>query len=339
MIRKEEIFLEFQPYVEAPPVAPGALHQQACQNDGVTIDSWRKQWIDNIRENHKRFGPFKEHSLGQLRGLMAYRPCIVAGSGPSLKHNVDKLKDRGQMGLISCLHNFHFMEDHDAAPDFYVTLDAGPITVGEVTEGGTKDEEWYWERTKERTLLAYVGTHPTLLEKWRGKIYFYSAPIPDEAYQVAVKEIEAFGNPVSSGGNVFGCATYIAKVYMGANPIIFVGASFSFGYNEKFHSWDSKYDKDLGHFVRATDIFGNKVKTWQSYHNFKCWFDRTAMVVPGIWINASEGGTLGAYPEGNIRAIEQMTLDSVYEMYKAFEHPAIVEQSNNPEIHSNVLLF
>ncbi len=109
---------------------------------------------------------------------------------------------------------------------------------------------------------------------------------------------------------------------MGANPIVFIGADFSFGYerssqtgNPKFHSWDSKYDASLGNFLITTDVFGNKVKTWPSYMNFKCFYDRTVIDVPGIWINATEGGIFGAYPDGNIRSLMQMTLDQVFEMY------------------------
>jgi hypothetical protein len=58
--------------------------------------------------------------------------------------------------------------------------------------------------------------------------------------------------------------------------------------------------------VRATDVFGHRVKTWQSYYNFKCWFESRACSVPGTYINATEGGILGSYPEGNIEQIKQM---------------------------------
>ena len=88
---------------------------------------------------------------------------MLAGSGPSLVYNGEKLKNRGDMPLISCLHNFHFFEDRDIKVDFYVTLDAGPITITEVSEGGKHDADWYWERTKDCTLVAFIGTHPDLI--------------------------------------------------------------------------------------------------------------------------------------------------------------------------------
>lgn len=339
MIRSETVFLEFQNVIDQPPVAPGALHQQACSNDGPTIQAWRKIWIDQFKANHELMGGFAQHSIGQFHNLFKNRPCIIAGSGPSLKHNIEKLKNRGNMGLVSCLHNFHAMEDAGANVDFYVTLDAGPVTIEEVTEGGKHDPDHYWALTANRTLLAYVGTHPELIKKWQGKIAFYNAPIPDPEYQKAVDEVEIFDVHVSNGGNVLGSCLYIAKCFLGANPIVFVGADFAFGYDKKFHAWDSKYDKHMGHVVRATDVFGNKVVTWQSYANFKCWFDRTCISVPGYWINATEGGTLGAYPEGNISAIKQMTLDQVFEEFGLSDHAQIVSQISDPGNRNKVILF
>lgn len=339
MIREEKVFLEFQNIIDQPPVTPGALQQQACSNDAVTIQSWRKIWIDQFKANHAAANGFADNSIAQFHNRFKNMPCIIAGSGPSLRHNVHKLKDRGDMGLISCLHNFHLMEDHDANVDFYVTLDAGPITIEEVTEGGNRSAEYYWERTADKVLLAFVGTHPELIKKWRGKVAFYNAPIPDPEYQKAVEAIEVFDLNVSNGGNVLGSCLYIAKAFMGANPIIFVGADFSFGYDRRFHAWDSKYDKEMGYIVKATDVFGNKVNTWQSYANFKCWFDRTCMVVPGYWINATEGGCLGAYPEGNIRAIHQKTLDQVFEEFNISQHPEIISQIGNSGNPSKVILF
>jgi len=322
-VRKQEISLEFQPYIDFPPVSTKALYEQACTGDTSSIEHWRKEWIENAKVNKDKFGSFGLSSVGDLFQWMACRPCIIAGSGPSLRHNISALKHRPNgMGLVSCLHNFHAMEDAEAGVDYYVSLDAGPVTIEEVTEGGSKTADEYWAMTKDRTLIAFIASNPELLRKWQGPIKFFRCPIPDVEIDKAHDEIESFHSYVSCGGNVLGACLYIAKVYLGANPIVFVGADFSFGYDRsektgslRSHAWDSKYDATLGQVMRVTDVFGNKVPTWPSYWNFKCFFDRTAIDVPGLWINATEGGIFGAYPDGNIRAIQQMTLAKVYEMY------------------------
>lgn len=336
-MREAKILLEFQNYIEEAPQTPNQQYAQACSNDRITVDSWRNIWIENVKANHAKFGPFKDRSIGELYGLCANNPAIIIGSGPSLKFNAADLKKVDGITTVSCLHNFHYLEDMGVGADFYVSLDAGPVTIEEVSEGGSKTADEYWEMTKDRTLLAYIGSHPKLLEKWQGKILFFNAPIPDPSIQKAMEEIEPFHCYVSNGGNVLGACLYIAKGFLGANTIAFMGADFSFGYDKKFHAWDSKYDKNLGHVVKLFDVFGNKVYSWQSYANFKGWFEWVARTIPGIYINCTEGGTLGSYPEGNIRAITQMELKTFLEMHQMHKHN--FEQSTNPERAEKRLLF
>jgi hypothetical protein len=337
MSRKAEIILEYQNYIETPPVAPQQLYGNACASDTITINSWRAIWIKNIKENKKRFGSFKDHGLGKLFQALQHKPAIIAGAGPSLKVNGAQLKNRAGITLISCLHNFHFFEDNDVDVDYYVTLDAGPVVLEEVSEGGSKTEDEYWARTKNRKLIAYIGSDPRLFEKWQGEVYFYNAPIPDPAYMKEIEAIEPFTTYVSNGGNVLGACLYIAKGIMGAVPIAFVGADFSFSYDKKFHAWDSKYDKSLGYVVKMVDVYGNKVLSWGSYQNFKSWFDFIAIKVPGIYINCTEGGTFGAYPEGNLMAVRQMELSNFIGMYSM--HEELRGQCESPDQPHNKILF
>ena len=337
MGRKAEIILEFQNYIEHPPVAPSQLYRQACSNDDTTIDAWRKIWISNTQANKKRFGSFKEKGIGKLFSKHALMPAVIAGSGPSLKVNGHKLKNRGNIPLISCLHNFHFFEDAGVHVDYYVTLDAGEIVLSEVSEGGKLTPEEYWERTKDKKLLAFIGTDPKLFEKWQGEVYFFSCPLPDAKLEQDLREIENFNTVVSNGGNVLGACLYIAKGIFGCNPIAFVGADFAFGYDKKFHAWDSRYDAQLGVVLKAIDVYGNKVLTWPSYANFKAWFDWVACKIPGIYINCTEGGTFGAYPDGNIMAVRQMELEGFLNMYHAYEN--LRGQCENPEVADKRILF
>src|SRR5260221_14519502 len=105
--RKAEIILEYQNYIEHSPVPPEQLFSNACVNDKTTITSWHDTWVKNLRDNHKAHGPFGKNHIGELSDKLKYKPCIVAGAGPSLKRNGELLKTRGEIGLISCLHNFH----------------------------------------------------------------------------------------------------------------------------------------------------------------------------------------------------------------------------------------
>lgn len=329
--------LEYQNYIDYAPQSPQALHQQACENDGPTINAWRKIWEKNVLENHKKYGSFAKMSIGSLYGHSHMKPVIVAGSGPSLKGNAHELKKRNSITVVSCLHNFHFMEDSGVPADFYVSLDAGEVVVEEVYEGGKRSPEEYWEITKDRTLLCYIGTSPRLLEKWQGKILFFNAPVPDADYTKYIDDIELFNTYVSSGGNVLGACLYIAKSFLGASMVGFIGADFCFSYDSKFHGWDSKYDADMGHVMKVPDVYGIPVKTWRSYYNFKGWFEYVSLNVPGVYYNCSEGGTFGAYKEGNIRSVIQMPLSQFLRQLTMYSE--IEEQALNPQTIEKKLLF
>jgi hypothetical protein len=336
-MRKAEIQLEYQPYIDFAPQSPQELHAQACSNDETTVNSWRKTWEKNVLANHEKYGSFSEKSIGSLYGHDHMKPVLIVGSGPSLKHNVKELKNKEDITVVSCLHNFQCLEDNEVPADFYVSLDAGDITVEEVYEGGSKTEEEYWNLTKDRTLLCYIGTSPKLLEKWQGKVLFFNAPVPDHAFTQFVDDVELFNTYVSSGGNVLGACLYIAKSYLGASIVGFLGADFCFSYDNKFHAWDSKYDAKMGTVLRVTDIFGIPVKTWRSYYNFKGWFEYVALNVPGLYFNCSEGGTFGAYKEGNLRCITQMPLKEFLRQMTMYSE--IKEQALNPKTKEKKLLF
>ena len=331
MLRNENIELEFQPTIPGPPYTPKRLMAQSASNDEVTIESWKDTWIEQAKKNHALRGPFGANGCGQLFNQLKNQACIVVGSGPSLKINILQLVEASKhLPVISCLHNFHYLEDHEVKVDYYVTLDAGPITVSEVSEGGTRTPEEYWALTKDRTLLAYVGCNSELVAKWQGKILWFNCPVPSPEINDRIAEIELFNCFIGTGGNVLGAAFYLAKGIMAANPVIFVGADFGFSYDKKFHGWDSSYDKaGVGQAMKVTDIFGNRIHTWPSYYNFKLWFDRAAALVPGIYINATEGGCFGAYPEGNIRQVIQMALSDVVKMYSHCE--VLREMCENPD--------
>lgn len=342
-MKQANITLELQPYIQHPPMQLQSMYSSACASDSQTVSAWKQKWLANITQNLKNHGSFAEKGIGKLFQKWLGGTCIIAGSGPSLALNIGKLKNRpSNIKLISCLHNFHAMEDNGAEVDYYVSLDAGPITIHEVSEGGQKSPDEYWELTASRTLIAFIGSDPELLTKWRGNIYFFNAPVPDDGYMKEQCDIEPFHQYVSNGGNVLGACMYIAKGWLGAVTTVFVGADFAFSNRDKvkFHYWDSSYDASIGQTLRVVDIYGNSVKTWPSYHNFKLWFDYVSQVCPGIYINASEGGTFGAYREGNIMSVLQIELDKVFDMYAMSDKLRYrVDEPKAPIMGKDVILF
>lgn len=308
------MILSYQQYIPGPPIPKEGLWQQACSGDKVTSETWRETWLRNIENNVREFDA-DNNMVDQCYGKHAYGPAIIAGSGPSLKKNVDILAQfcPSEIPIVSCLHNFGFFVDKKVPCEYYCTLDAGDVTIPEMTEGGTdKDRTKYSKASENKTLIAGLVSPPELLRLWKGKILFFNATIPDEPFMSRMPKLTKNKWIYSVGGNTLGACFYHATYVLGCNPIVMVGADFSFDYMHKFHSWDSDYDKKFAGVIPCTDLYGNRVYSWPSYINFKSWFEFQAMGGQGNhhvqMINCTEGGILGSYPDGNIMAIKQMRL-------------------------------
>ena len=344
---------QYQGYIDNPPARPEQLWKNACSNDELTISSWNDTWSKNLKANCEKYDV---HGLScwKFFSRESFKPVIIAGSGPSIKTNSKYLKPhwdnktnpetgkveemltggRHEIRIVSCLHNFGYFEDNNimGKDDYYLNLDAGDLTISEVYEGGSKEESWYWERSKDRTLITTVFANPVLLEKWQGEIFFFQTPsssVKGLNELVDISVVPTF----SVGGNALGACLYFAKAILGGSDIVFIGADFAFDYSNKFHGWKSPYDKQFSGVIPVTDVFGNRVWTWASYFNFKCYMDFVAGGGKGgnpqSFINCTEGGILGAYPEGNIQQIKQMSLKeclTVYNMHKNM--PLYLENAN-----------
>lgn len=336
--------------IDGPPQGQAAAWATCTGNDQITVDSWGAQWSYQLKANARIYN-FSDNSAMKEHGKCGKKPCILAGSGPSLRKSLPVLLDkdpgkgRGDIPIVSALHNFPYFEDNGimTANDYYVNLDAGDITARELSEGGKEDSDFYWERSKDRVLISVVNAHPDLLRRWKGKILWFGVPSATEEQFAETRKYVDFGTipAFNVGGNVMGAALYFARAVLGCSIPIFIGMDLSFSYDKKFHAWDSQYDKKFSGVMPCYDIFGNRVWTWPSYWGFKNWFDYMACGGQGgngqVWINATEGGIMGAYVQGNIKQILQLDLKTALAMFRTYEIlPSLVEKSASDNLH---LLF
>ena len=322
MIRTITLDLQYQPFIDGPPPSAGNIYQRACEGDESTLKQWRDIWISNYKKNKERFGNLSDYSIGKLygNGLPPYSPSIVCGSGPSLKHSIEALKENAKMKnpllVVSCLHNFGYFEDEGIHADFYLTLDAGEIVIEDIYEGRNKKD--YWEATKGKKLIAYACSPPRLFEQWQGEVYLFNCLMPDLKFRNDLNEIERFPHYLSTGGNALSACLYFAKIVLRSDVIHFVGTDFCFDFDGRtFHSYASHYDTP-GNFVLWPNVYGMLVKTWPSYLAFKFFLDHVACTVPGRYVNCSEG-LVGAYREGNIRQFTYMPLHAALIPYQMTE--------------------
>jgi hypothetical protein len=342
--KRVPMILTFQGTIDAPPISPAQMMQQASGNDNVTVNHWREIWLKHIKRN-KETHDIVGDSAQTMAGKFAYNPVIIAGSGPSLKKNAHLLKDKpDKIGLVSCLHNYAYFTDLGLHVDGgYINLDAGDITIPEMSQGGLRDEQYYWDSTQDATLVAGLVSKPELIDRWKGPIKWFSSPVPDMKYMEEERKLLGdFCLYYNVGGNALGASYYHARAILGGMPLAFIGADFAFDYCHKFHSWDSPYDAQFQGVIPCTDIFGNRVYTWPSYHNFCLWLTYQAYGGTGMnpvqMINCTEGGIFGAFPQGNVSVIKQLALIDFLEMYR--HHELLPKLLGDPDmLKKSTLLF
>lgn len=321
MIKDLKIDVLYQQLIEGPPAQMGNLWDRAASGDDATIKHWRETWLKRANEAKEFFGSFGDKSIGKLYGINRYKPAIICGSGPSLKHSIAALKKNRELQnpllTVSCLHNFGYFEDEGCHADYYLTLDSGEIVLADVFEGRNSPAEHYWAQTKDKVLLATITTPKKLFELWQGPIYLFNIMIPEAGLHNEIQKIERFSHYISAGGNALGGCLYVAQHIFSSHVIHFVGADFCFDYDNTFHSYKTHYDK-IGAYIMWPDVYGIPRKTWGSYINFKFWFDWVACNIPGRYVNCSEG-LLGAYKEGNIKQFQYMSLSDALIPYQMHE--------------------
>lgn len=317
------MILSFQPYVTQAPVNKDQQWDQACSADKTTSDAWRDTWLDHIKRNISE-NDADARTVGEMYGDYAYLPALCVASGPSIKKNFQHIKKVPEkIPVISCLHSFHKFVDTQTRCNAFVTLDAGDIVLKELSEGGEKPSQYYWDATKDYTLVSGLVTPPELIRRWKGEIRFFNATIPDDDFMDQLPKITKNQWVYSVGGNTFGAAMYHAAWVWGCRELALVGADYAFDYMHKFHAWDTDYDTQFQGLVPCTDVYGNRVYSWPSYQNFRAW---TEFQCQGAYanhhiriVNCTEGGTLGAYPHGNVMWIEQKTLLDWIDQNKRWE--------------------
>ena len=346
--------IEFQNYIPKPPNSKDQLQKTYSASDDITIETWWEEWKYNKLYNMDHYDVLKNTGMKAYR-KWASKPVIIAGAGPSLKFNAQLLKQRNDVGLVSVLHNFGFFEKIGVKPDYYLNLDAGDVTLPECAEGDPDvyakmkglsmfnkiaylDEIKWWDKTKKHTLLTALHCNPELHKRWQGEILWINTSLPKLDKDINHPVLNKFNLTYQTGGNTLGACHYHAKAILGANPIVFVGADFSFSDDMHFHSWDSPYDKKVAGLMKCTNIFGNKALSWPSYYGFKCWFEFIAMRgkgnAPGSYINCTEGGILGAYPEGNIMQIKQQSLNDFLTEYNLHRYmPEMLKRERNTVLY------
>ena len=161
-----------------------------------------------------------------------------------------------------------------------------------------------------------------------------------------------FANPAGmDGGSSSAHLAFEFALWVGADPIIFVGQDLSFGHNKATHSKFSAYsDGNLDDHIKflqsqpsysVPGVDGKPVLTTKLWLDFKSWFERQILLHPETrFIDATEGGAYiqGTQVMGLQKAISTFCIEPLnMNLHQFTQHIATPMEYDSEEIYLSLL--
>lgn len=235
-------------------------------------------------------------SANRMKSKFKNIPAIIVSAGPSLNKNIHKLKEISNGLIFTGGRTLGALVDMKIEPDFLCVVD--PL------QESYKLVEKYISNIK-CPLVFYEGTNNDIVKKHNGyKIFSTNSEFIRESFDEDIISL-------SGGGSVAHSMTLLA-LYIGCNPIIFVGQDLAYT-DDKVHAecaentWGKNelenYKKNDDLYVE--DINGNLVRTSIELNGFKVALENIIREFPQIeFINATEGGV-------NVNGTKNINLENV----------------------------
>ncbi|MGL5576944.1 MAG: motility associated factor glycosyltransferase family protein, partial [Sarcina sp.] len=265
-----------------------------------------KKWFNTFLENLKNSE--KSISLEGFREINKNIPAIIVSAGPSLEKNISLLSQFENAIIFSGGRTLRSLQQYKIKVDYLCVVDAGEVSYDLVKNrlGNT-----------EIPLIYTTTTNKDIVEKYRGeKIVFGN----NKTY----RKIWGDGIPFLESGGSVAHTMMSAAMYMGCNPIIFVGQDLAYtndkghakiAYNENDKDIEELNEKEIFEcYKKENDIFvecinGNKVRTSLVLNSFRLAFERMIIQNKNYkFINATEDGAL-------INGCENMKFKGVIKKY------------------------
>ena len=271
--------------------------------------SWGPRWIKNLKANVKKVGDLGRFGIMHLENRWAGKTAYLVGAGPSLKNNVNDIPKDGK--IITNVHAVKFLIENGIKPDYVGVIDA-------------YDRQAKWcdigNESKGISLLMDINCSPEIFKTWKGPIIFFrTIGKGDTGLAKDLWDLSDMDHLIRSGGNVMTAMLYAARI-MGMKKFVFIGhdyanVGFDFGVDYANGQRDTgktsrgpKKDKFMDS-MWGVDIQGLGVITLMRMWIYKFWTESFATGQKDCeFLNCTEGGILGSYPQGNLSFIKQCRL-------------------------------
>ncbi|HDT6579391.1 TPA: motility associated factor glycosyltransferase family protein [Bacillus cereus] len=228
--------------------------------------------------------------LSSLEEKFTNVPAFIVANGPSLDQSIHELKQvKGNALILCCESAIVPLMKNGIKPDAICVLERIP------------ESYLYHFQNKEYpediVLLALAVADPRTFTSFVGpKIPIFRS---FESNSQWINRIVGDGSGLYAGLNVSHLA-YELAVYMGANPIVFVGQNFAYGLEGLTHSKQSKYIEDLQDYtekIKSQPIVyvegndGSKIPSNPLWVEFRKGLEQLIEQTPHVTvINTTEGG-------------------------------------------------
>jgi hypothetical protein len=245
-------------------------------------------------------------------------PVFIVANGPSLDRNIQELKRVGHKGLILCCESaIAALMKNGIQPD--------AIVVAERTPASYQYHFQNIEYSENIILLALSVADPRIFRSFPGqRIPIFRSM---ESNSQWLNRILADGEGVSGGINVSHLAFELA-VYVGANPVVFVGQDLAYGTDGTTHSKHSKYTNE-GHYyideIKKSPVVyvegnddgsgGGPIPSTSAWVDYRKWLEQLIEQNPSrTVINSTEGGA-------KIQGTQNRKLADVIDQYCTVDLP------------------
>ena len=277
-----ELLVENKPVENLPSDNRPIREQMEVIHKARTIRTLRKhkgEWIHNVKENSSKINK----TIADLWKERDYGEGISVAAGPSLKDDLEDLKKMRKHRERICVDaSLGFLVDNGLIPDFCVTTDFSDKILLML------DREDKPIDTSGIKLVANVITHPKVIEKWKGEVYWFVMMnnVYDIDYQKFMDDMHALetkvGAKLAPGGNVSSIALGFGLSVRNYEKIILYGHDFCWKPEGDFYAGGSfkelekeRMEKEgtAGTIFDDTNTKGEKVLTNLSLQQFAKWHE------------------------------------------------------------------
>jgi hypothetical protein len=241
----------------------------------------RKIWIKNYLKN--KLNIINRESKQRFDNNC----CVLVGSSPSVQNQIKALKRVAclkNFKIIACNGIYKWLLKNDIIPDYVFLVEGRSHVLSDINKPNDKT-----------TLVVSPFVDPEVFNIWRDNIEVYICGGGDDFDEIIRKDYDDLN---ITGGNVVNTSFLWAYRYLGCRDFIATGVALSYKNDYYFDNRSTEHVMgDNIHTVHAVDMYGDVVKTTTPLLLYKVWLETYSRISGADFVNATEEGILGVYPE------------------------------------------